>query len=203
MVTLQIKRRSPEPEVHRYISTLFVYDIRAGSELEPRNVSYSASAVVKPNVFGSGHLSVLAEQPQYENIDGSAGLFVAGVDDDNHVRYKRSGIRVISVEKSENLFVPAADEDKVEVEAGEDIKLTNVELDLAVSYDTYFDFKLRSIDGLRVVMDEQGKAVEMDYDSYRLRDLSPGKMTKRTVRTNNDFIVTLNIEPTIVKDSQK
>jgi len=202
MSSLNVKRRLADPEVHRRINVLHVYDARADRELKVNSVLGSAALQTRTPEFGQGMLNVFSDNGAHRNVPGKGRLRVNFANDDNHITYRRQVLRVLSTEIPDALFVKAADANPLEIKAGEKIDLTGIELDLAVSYDTFFDFNLRSVDGIRIVLDGDGKAVQTSFDSYRLNDLSPGAETKRTVLTNNDFKVTLNIRPTIVKSTQ-
>lgn len=201
MTTLLVKIRAPEPEVTRRISTLFVYDVRNGNPLDVDDINGSVSVYAVSN-YGTAHIRAMGDQADYSNAVRPGKLFVAFADMDNHIRYKRSMIRVQSVEKAELQIAKPVDTNQIPTQAGESIPLTNVDLDLAVSFDTFFDFNMRSIEGIRSVLDENNRVIDSAYDSYRLTDLVPGQGTKRTILTNNDFRMTLNIRPTIVRSAK-
>ena len=202
MSTLLVKRRLADPEVHHSINVLQVHSTAISGELKVNSVPGAAAFQTITPEFGQGSLNAFSDNGAHRNANGKGSLRVNFVNDNNHVTYRRQVLRVLSTEIPDALFVKAADANPLEIKAGEKIDLTSVELDLAVSYDTFFDFNLRSVDGIRIVLDGDGKAVQTNFDSYRLNDLSPGAETKRTVLTNNDFKVTLNIRPTIVKSTQ-
>lgn len=200
MTKLLVKIRAPEPEVTRRISSLVVYDVRKGKPLDVDDIRGKAVVNAYGN-FGTAHLRAIGKA-DYSHVVKPAKLFVAFADMDNHIRYKRSMIRVQSVEKAELQIAKPVDTNQIPTQAGESIPLTNVDLDLAVSFDTFFDFNMRSIEGIRSVLDENNRVISSAFDSYRLTDLVPGQGTKRTILTNNDFRMTLNIRPTIVKSSK-
>lgn len=200
MTTLLVKTRAPEPEVTRIISHLVVYDVRKGNPLNVDSIPGKAQ-LFAGSQFGTAGIAVPTELALDYRVK-PAELFVAYADVDNHIRYKRSVIRVQSVEKAETAIAKPVDTNQIPTQAGETIPLTNVDLDLAVSFDTFFDFNMRSIEGIRSVLDENNQVIESAYDSYRLTDLVPGQGTKRTILTNNDFRMTLNIRPTIVKSAK-
>ena len=141
-------------------------------------------------------------EPVFDSVIKEGRLSVMSVTTDNHVRYKRSVINVQSIEKAVVDIAKPVDENQIEVEAGQTVPLTSIDLDMAVSFDTYFDFNMRSVEGIRTVIDENNNVVESAYDSYRLTDLVPGQPLRRTILTSNDFRIALNIRPTIVKSSQ-
>jgi len=199
MTTLLVKTRAPEPEVTRIISHLVVYDVRKGNPLDVDGIPGKAQ-LFAGSQFGTASIAVPAELALDYRVKPAE--FVAYADVDNHIRYKRSVIRVQSVEKAETAIAKPVDTNQIPTQAGETIPLTNVDLDLAVSFDTFFDFNMRSIEGIRSVLDENNQVIESAYDSYRLTDLVPGQGTKRTILTNNDFRMTLNIRPTIVKSAK-
>lgn len=201
MTTLLVKTRAPEPEVTRIISHLVVYDVRKGNPLDVDDIPGKAELYVNAH-YGTGSLSVHTEDIRYNYKVKPGELFVAYADMDNHIRYKRAVLRVQSVEKAETAIAKPVDTNQIPTQAGESVPLTNVDLDLAVSFDTYFDFNMRSIEGIRSVLDENNRVIESAYDNYRLTDLVPGQGTKRTILTNNDFRMTLNIRPTIVKSAK-
>lgn len=200
MTTLLVKTRAPEPEVTRIISHLVVYDVRKGNPLDVDSIPGKAQ-LFAGSAFGTASIAVPEELALDYRVK-PAELFAAYADVDNHIRYKRSVIRVQSVEKAETAIAKPVDTNQIPTQAGETIPLTNVDLDLAVSFDTFFDFNMRSIEGIRSVLDENNQVIESAYDSYRLTDLVPGQGTKRTILTNNDFRMTLNIRPTIVKSAK-
>lgn len=128
-------------------------------------------------------------------------LIAHAVYDGNTYRCSENRITVRSIEKTQLELIKPADQNAIEVNAGEAPALTTVNLDLAVSFDTYFDFNMRSISGIRSVLNEDDVQVAVRDDTYRLEDLIPGKNARRTIVTNNDFKLVLNIKPTIVKNS--
>lgn len=202
MTTLLVKVREPEAEVHRSMSMLVVYDVRASSQpAATSNVPTTARLSVVEN-FGVGHIRAMGAAPVFDGVIKEGRLSVMSVTTDNHVRYKRSIINVQSVEKAVVDIAKPVDENQIEVEAGQTVPLTSIDLDMAVSFDTYFDFNMRSVEGIRTVIDENNNVVESAYDSYRLSDLVPGQPLRRTILTSNDFRIALNIRPTIVKSSQ-
>ena len=92
------------------------------------------------------------------------------------------------------------DANRLVTEPGTKTELTSVMLDLGVSFDTFFKFDMMSLDGIRVVLDDDDKPIAGASDnSYALSNFVPGNDLKRTILTNNDFRVVLNIKPTIVK----
>lgn len=202
MTTLLVKVREPEAEVHRSMSMLVVYDVSASSQPAALTDVHATAKLSVVESFGEGFIRAYGAAPVYDGVTKVGRLGVTSVTSDNHVKYKRSVINVQSVEKAAVDIAKPVDENQIEVEAGQTVPLTSIDLDMAVSFDTYFDFNMRSVEGIRTVIDENNNVVESAYDSYRLSDLVPGQPLRRTILTSNDFRIALNIRPTIVKSSK-
>lgn len=202
MTTLLVKVREPEAEVHRSMSMLVVYDVQTSTQpVAPMNIPACAELQVACS-YGTGHIKAYSAVPVYDVAYKRGDLQVMLVTSDNHVKYERSVIRVQSIEKAAVEIAKPVDQNQIDLEAGTSIPLTSIDLDMAVSFDTYFDFNMRSVEGIRTVIDENNNVVESAYDSYRLSDLVPGQPLRRTILTSNDFRISLNIRPTIVKSSK-
>lgn len=79
------------------------------------------------------------------------------------------------------------------------VKITEVDLSFGCTYDSAISFRMDSVDGLRAVLDDDGKVIESSSSTYQVDGLRLGKQTHRTIITNSDFRLKLALKPTIVK----
>lgn len=80
-------------------------------------------------------------------------------------------------------------------------KVSDVTLDLLVSHDSYVKFAAKSEDGFRAVLDANGRIVASSHGGYEVEAPRFGTNVTRTVITNSDFQLTINLSPTIIKAS--
>lgn len=133
------------------------------------------------------------------NVAGKIDLRVFRANDSFEYKWNSKQIKVMSVVYNVGSIRPV-DENRLVTEPGKQTELTGVMLDLGMSFDTFFKFDMMSLDGIRVVLDEADVPITGVTDNkYALSNLVPGTKVKRTILTNNDFRVVLNINPTIVK----
>lgn len=199
MASLLLNNRLGSPEYSKRVATLVV---QRGAVLAPLPVdNVDASSTLYSVVsFGSGHLCV--RMPTSYGYDSTPGdLSVRNVSDLRLFKHRSAAITVINCTMSEVSVVPPASENAPAVDAGESVPLTSVDLDLALTFDSYLDFNMRSLLGIKSVLDENNDPVPYGNNSYSLGDLIPGKGVRRTIVTENDFKLVLNVRPTIVKRS--
>ena len=196
MAKLIVKIRGREPEIFKTVNVLKVYDVAYRGPVDSAHDIGKATLTVG-SVAYRGNLRVMGD-PVFSDAMQPAKVHVKLAETNNHIKYIRNHVQVFNVAPGGSIIKPM-DEDRIKTEPGEEIPVTNVELALSVSFDTYFDFYLNSLDGIKSVLDENGNKLTSDSDQYRLRDLVPGEGVNRTITTRNDFSLRLNIKPTMVK----
>lgn len=106
-------------------------------------------------------------------------------------------LRVFDVSKSSQSFITPVDDNPVPENLLS--KVSDVTLDLFVSYDSYFKFAARSADGFRAILDDKGRVIPSSNAGYEVEAAKVGQRVQRTVITNSEFQLTLNLNPTVVK----
>lgn len=79
------------------------------------------------------------------------------------------------------------------------VKITEVDFGFGCTYDSAISFRMDTVDGIRAVLDDNGKVIESSSNTYQVDGLRLGQQTHRTVITNSDFRLKLALKPTIVK----
>lgn len=84
-------------------------------------------------------------------------------------------------------------------ESTEAPKITEVDFNLGLTFDSAINFQMDTEDGIRAVLDDDGKVIESSSNTFSVDGLRLGKLTKRTLITHTDFRLNLTMKPTIVK----
>lgn len=79
------------------------------------------------------------------------------------------------------------------------VKITEVDFGFGCTYDSAISFRMDTVDGIRAVLDDDGKVIESSSNTYQVDGLRLGQQTRRTIITNSDFRLKLALKPTIVK----
>lgn len=95
--------------------------------------------------------------------------------------------------------LPYFDNSQRYVESVEAPKITEVDFNLGLTFDSAINFQMDTEDGIRAVLDDDGKVIESSSNTFSVDGLRLGKLTKRTLITHTDFRLNLTMKPTIVK----
>lgn len=99
---------------------------------------------------------------------------------------------------SKQSYITPADDNPPE--SGDSQKVSDISMDLFVSFDSYFKFQARSEDGFRAVLGDDDTVIPSSSNGYEVEAPRVGQRVKRTVITNTGFQLTMNLNPTIVKN---
>lgn len=183
--------------------SLPVYDTkRSASDVVPINgmFSYELPIRVLPQdqrclaVFVQGHDKV---NPACCYMT-RAQLPVLALHDTGSMQLVIPFLPVYDTAPSKNNFVPPADDNPPESEESQ--KVSDISMDLFVSFDSYFKFQARSEDGFRAVLGDDDTVIPSSSNGYEVEAPRVGQRVKRTVITNTGFKLTMNLNPTIVKN---
>ena len=95
--------------------------------------------------------------------------------------------------------LPYFDNSQRYTESIEAPKITEVDFNLGLTFDSAINFQMNTEDGIRAVLDDDGKVIESSSNTFSVDGLRLGKTTKRTLITHTDFRLNLTMKPTIVK----
>lgn len=107
-------------------------------------------------------------------------------------------LRVYDTKPSEQSYVTPSDDNPPESEESQ--KVSDISMDLFVSFDSYFKFQARSEDGFRAVLGDDDTVIPSSSNGYEVEAPRVGQRVKRTVITNTGFKLTMNLNPTIIKN---
>lgn len=121
-------------------------------------------------------------------------------------------IRDIGAQKMDSRLLPVYDtkpstqsyvtpSDDNPPEDGSSQRVSDITLDLQVSFDSYFKFSSRSEDGFRAVLGDDDTVIPSSSNGYEVEAPRVGSRVKRTVITNTGLNLVINLNPTIVKNA--
>lgn len=200
MASFTVSNGLESPEVRRLIQTVRVYDMvvpaLGPAILSPGRASVGVSPLrSRAFVRASANPDLVAVHAD-EYIPGFIKITPTVNSRDTISIPAR--LRIYGRNQSASYIRPADDNELPESERQ---KVSDVELDLHVSYDSYFKFEAKSADGFRAVLDDHDVLLQSSGNGYEVEADKLGKKIRRTVITNSDFQLTLNLNPTVVKNA--
>lgn len=189
--------RSTEPTVAEIVSYAVMDDPRRITDVEGDAQLY----VGVPVLDGASIISFdYSEKVPYQDIQVRGEASVVPIVKSN--ANPTTVATIVSYTVIEHEQVPVMDNSVSFADSSEGAKpISEISLNMGVTYDSMFNFNIGAQDGIRAVTDNNGRVVVSGPYNYDVGDMRLGKTSTRTVITNTNFKLTLVLTPTIVKQA--
>ena len=201
MATLQVDRKTRLTEVRVVGARLDSYDERPVGEIPRPFVNARGVLPVRTIPSARATLVVSLTAARVKQLDWIKPAYAPAFPVSNDRSAVRSWTRIPCYDLVLTDMVAPMNDAPMFIDSEEGARATDVDLNIGVTFDSAFNFEIKSNDGIRAVLGDDGQVIPSGATGYSVDDLVIGDNTHRSVITHSNLKINLTVKPTIVKRS--